>query len=281
MIRNKNIFRKSNFPTYLRAGAILVLGLTFVYIDGVSRLNYIRKYVVSGAAEPVLSLSKKPVQIYNSITNKIVSNEELAENYAKLQEENLLLRVKLMQLSGIKEENEQLKSLLNAPIKNNDSYRVAKLLADPNHQDNKFFIDHGSVDNIKVKAAVVDSNGVVGQVSEIFSETSTVTLLTDKKSAIPVTDQRSKVNAIVVGRGSSELLSLLHVPITSDVKVGDMLFTSGMGGKYPSDFPVAKIISVERLPSAQFAEISAVPTADLQAIHNVLLVSRSKKNDDE
>jgi rod shape-determining protein MreC len=125
---------------------------------------------------------------------------------------------------------------------------------------------------VQVGQAVIDAHGIMGQVIEALPNTATVLLITDPTHAIPVTIERTGMRAIAHGSGALDSLELPNIPISADVKVGDKLITSGLGGVFPSGFPVGEIRSIKNDSSGMFAAAVATPSAALDRSGEVLLL---------
>ena len=105
-------------------------------------------------------------------------------------------------------------------------------------------IDKGSADGLEVGQAVLDAHGLFGQIVEVGSSTSRVLLIIDKDHAVPVQVNRSGARSIAGGTGSKDSLVLENVPVSMDIMTGDLLETSGLGGRFPVGYPVAEVTSV-------------------------------------
>ena len=112
----------------------------------------------------------------------------------------------------------------------------------------------------------------MGQVIEVSAVTSRVLLITDATHSIPVQVNRNGVRAIAEGSGSLASLEIHHVAATTDIREGDLLVSSGLGGRFPVGYPVASVVAVDRDPGQAFARISARPRAALDRSRHVLLV---------
>jgi rod shape-determining protein MreC len=119
---------------------------------------------------------------------------------------------------------------------------------------------------------VLDAEGIFGQVTQVHARTAEVILISDAEHAIPVQSNRSGLRTIAVGTGDSGRLSLPFVTVESDLKEGDLLISTGIGGVFPRGYPVAEVTRVERSPAATFAVVDARPTARLERNREVLLV---------
>jgi rod shape-determining protein MreC len=123
---------------------------------------------------------------------------------------------------------------------------------------------------------VIDAEGIMGQIVHVSPVTSTAMLITDPNHAIPVEINRNGLRSIAVGTGAFMELDLLYIPLNADIRVGDLLVSSGLGGKFPAGYPVATVSSVETNPGQQFARVTAEPKAELQRTREVLLVWPSR-----
>jgi rod shape-determining protein MreC len=102
--------------------------------------------------------------------------------------------------------------------------------------------------------------------------TSTVLLISDSKSAVPVLNNRTGERAILVGTNSLDQLSLINLPKTASIHPGDVLVTSGLGGRYPEGYPVGKVEKVSSIPGEDFVKVMVSPIALLNRNRLVLLI---------
>jgi len=201
------------------------------------------------------------------------SHNSLVLENQRLKLDSLALKGELQKLDSVLQENEQLRKLLHAGESNNTSYRVAGILkVDPDPFSHQIVIDKGEAHSVKAGQAIIDDNGLMGTVIAKSNYTSNVMLISDASSAIPVENIRNGIRAIAMGTGNINLLKLKHITNTADIKVGDILATSGLGGKLPAGFPVAKVTDVEIDPSKPFAIVYLAPLASLEKNRHVLLV---------
>ncbi|MBS0570277.1 MAG: rod shape-determining protein MreC, partial [Proteobacteria bacterium] len=125
---------------------------------------------------------------------------------------------------------------------------------------------------VRVGEAVLDAHGVMGQVVEVLPDTSTVMLITDPAHALPVKGERTGLRGIVRGNGTLDSLDLPNVPISADIKVGDKLVTSGLGGHFPAGFPVGTVRTIRNDTSGMFAIATVAPSAALDRSGEVLIL---------
>jgi rod shape-determining protein MreC len=135
----------------------------------------------------------------------------------------------------------------------------------------RVLLDMGSRDGVFKGQAVLDGEGIFGQVTKVNASTAEVILITDAEHAIPVQSNRSGVRTIAVGTGDENKLSLPFVTVEADLQEGDLLFSTGLGGVFPPGYPVARVTAVKRAGST-FASVEARPTAKLNQAREVLLI---------
>jgi hypothetical protein len=138
-------------------------------------------------------------------------------------------------------------------------------------------INKGTYDGVFLGQPLLDADGVMGQIVHIGLFTSTAMMITDPSHAIPVQVNRNGLRAILVGTGSPDLMEVPFLANSTDIAVGDLLTSSGLGGKFPPDYPVATVISVKKDPAKPYAVITAKPTAQLERSREVLLVWRTQE----
>ncbi len=228
---------------------------------------------LSAVTYPLQLLAEAPVSLGRWSENTFAARSTLRAENERLHEENLMLHGRLQKLVALETENTRLRGLLESSFKVGDRVLVAELMAvdlDPYKQ--QILISRGSRSGVYEGQPVLDANAVMGQVSQVTPFTSTVVLITDTSHALPVQINRNGLRAIAVGTGRVNALELPHLPNNADVQVGDLLVTSGLGGRFPPGYPVAEITSVEHKAGQPFAEVFATPTAHLDRTREVLLV---------
>ena len=136
----------------------------------------------------------------------------------------------------------------------------------------RLVLDAGAKDGVQVGQALIDSGGVMGQVVEAQPHRSVALLITDPDHAVPVQIARSGLRTIAFGTGRSDRLLLPNIPQSADVKVGDVLITSGIGGRFPAGFPVATITRLKPDQLRLFVVGEALPAAHLDRGNEVLLI---------
>lgn len=232
---------------------------------------------LSVAVLPIQYLVDVPIKTVHWIVSSVTSQQQLLADNARLRAHELLLQSKLQKLLALERENAQLRELLKSTSHLGGHVVVAQLLAvdvDPNLE--QIIIDKGRRYRVYRGQPVLDAYGVVGQVIHIGPLTSRVMLITDPKSAVPVQDYRNGVRAIVIGQGSSDKLTLINVPDTSDIQKGDLFVTSGLGLRFPVGYPVGVVSELSHTPGKRFATVLLNPSAHIDRTQQVLLAWPSK-----
>lgn len=223
-----------------------------------------------------------PERLYQGVASQFGSRTELAAENEKLKTENLLLQGRLQKLAALTEQNVRLRELLNSSALVNEKVEVAELIGmDPNPFTHRIIINKGERDGVVLGQPVLDARGLMGQVVELMPYTSRVLLLTDTTHSIPVQVNRNGLRAIASGTGNPERLELRHVADTADIKVGDLLVSSGLGQRFPAGYPVATVKEVIHDSGQPFAIVRAVPTAALNRSRYLLLVFSDGRSPEE
>ena len=216
-----------------------------------------------------------PANVGDWASESFTSRKTLKEDNAVLRTQNLILTTQLQKLNFIESENIHLRSLLESSKRVGERILIAELLSvdmDPYKQ--QVIINKGSTsgDDIYSGQPFVDSKGVMGRLTHVSPLSSTALLITDASHILPIQVNRNGLRAIAKGTGDQTRLEIPHLPNNADIKVGDLLVTSGLGCVFPVGYPVATIVEINIDPSLPFAEVLAKPIAELDRSSEVLLV---------
>lgn len=232
---------------------------------------------LSVVAAPFYWLADVPSRLSAQFSGVFSSRSELLEENRALRAESLILNAKLQKYIELSTENVRLRELMNSAERVKDTVVVAEVVgvaSDPNRH--MLVVDKGSRDNAFVGQPVIDAKGLLGQIVDVGVYHSRVLLITDSAHAIPVRISRNGLRAVAEGSGRIDELSVAHVAATTDIQVGDLLVSSGLGDRFPSGYPVGEVTRVAIDPGKPFAEINARPLAELDRSRNVLLVFSDK-----
>lgn len=230
---------------------------------------------------PVFQLSHLPSQAFHWFNERMTGNEQLRLDNARLHTENLILQGKVQKLNALTIENIRLRELLNSSRTAEENLSIAEIIAvSPDPFRHFVIVNRGSKQGVFVGQAVVDSEGVFGQVSEVTQTTSKIIQISDIKHGIPVQVDRNGVRLVVEGTGDFLRMQIPFVTTTTDLVRGDVLSTSGLDGVFPPNYPVARVVKVEHIVGQPFADVYAEPFAQLSRTRHVLLLF-NKVSDDE
>ena len=237
----------------------------------------IRK-AISVVIYPIQYLVNLPVAVAHWLGESVSSHESLSEENERLRMQHLLFKAQLQKLSALQVENVRLRELLQSSKKVGENVLIAELLAvDLDPFSRQIVINKGTNDNAYLGQPVLDAEGIMGQIVHAGPFSSTAMLITDANHAIPVHVNRNGLRAIALGTGAPDVLEIPYLPISADVVVGDLLTSSGLGGRFPRDYPVARITQVTRNPTQPYATVTAEPIALLERSREVLLVWPSEE----
>lgn len=222
---------------------------------------------------PVYLIANIPSALDDWQDTNLRSRSRLLDDSDRLQRENLVLRGRSQQLASVQAENTRLRALLNSTALLRDDVLVSEVIGvSPDPVRHQLVLDKGDEADVYTGQALIDAKGLMGQVVEVSATTSRVLLVTDPTHSVPVQVNRNGVRAVAEGVGSLDQLAINHVAATTDIRSGDLLVTSGLGGRFPIGYPVAIVAEVVRNPGEAFARISATPTAALDRARHALLV---------
>ncbi len=228
-----------------------------------------------------LSAAAYPLQLaVNSPTAAWRWTEQIFETRATLEAENAVLRqrdraleLRSQRFEALARENGELRGLRDALPPVADHWIVAEVVnVELNSLRQRVLINRGARNGIFKGQAVMDSQGLLGQTMHVGPWSAEVILLTDPEHAVPVQIERTGVRTIAVGTGDNQSLALPYLQANADVKPGDLLVTSGLGGVFPQGYPVARVTEVRHDAVQPSAQVRAKPLAQLDKLHEVMLV---------
>jgi len=256
----------------------MTLALLSLVLLGLSRytlwLDPIRSHV-NVVAAPFYWLTSLPQQVSEWFDDNVSTRGMLMAENQQLREQVRIQQAKLQKMGALMNENVHLRELMNSSTLLQDDVLIAELIGiSPDPKVHKVVVNKGSSDRVYVGQAVLDAFGLMGQVISVTHNTAEVLFITDDLHAIPVQINRNSVRTVVEGLGDLYRLGLRYVPSTMDVREGDLLVSSGLGGRFPAGYPVAKVDSITHEPGESFATVYATPTAQLNRSRHILLVFR-------
>lgn len=260
----------------------LVLAIIFMVLD--TRYNSFKtiRFYLDTIVSPLYFVSNSPRTVVDNLSEMGKSRDELLVDNIFLKNELAIRQSDLLLLEQLKHENDRLRELLGSPLRREEHKMAAQvLLADTNPYAYQVVINKGAQNGVYVGQPVVDEKGVVGQVFAAAEMTSRVILICDYQHALPVQVLRNDMTMVAVGNGCSDDLLLEFLPNNVDIKEGDVLVTSGLGGRFPEGYPVAIVSSVAINPHDASLIIKATPTADLRRLRYLLLLWAEDKTNSQ
>lgn len=269
------------FPTLFRdtlsVGAKLVIfaaaSAALMVADHRGRLEAPR-IAISSLAHPLHFVASLPVAWFHRASAALAARERLLEENEKLRRERLFLNARAQRFAALQEENRRLKNLLESSTDILEGQVLMAELVQVNLQPfrQQIIINKGRRDEVFKGQPVVDADGVMGQVTQVGLFSSTVLLLTDPAHSIPVQIDRNGLRSIAVGAGRDNALLLDYLPANADVKEGDLIVSSGLGGRFPPGYPVGSVTQVAHALGEPFSEVSVAPRARFGRSREVLLL---------
>ncbi|MCC7198915.1 MAG: rod shape-determining protein MreC [Gammaproteobacteria bacterium] len=259
------------------------LGLRFIVLAALSvgimvadhrqqHLTTVRA-ALTAAAYPLQWLVNAPFEAAGWLGESTATRASLRAENVVLASENLKLRLRMMRFEALEHENERLRAGIGSTARVVQRSLIAEILRvdlDPYRQ--RVLVNRGSRDGIYVGQAALDANGVFGQVTRVGPWSAEIILIADSRAAVPVLVERNGLRTVASGSGQSGQLILPYLPKSADIKPGDLLLSSGLGGVFPPGYPVARVAAVERNPSQPLLSVTAAPLAALDRAPEVLLV---------
>ncbi|HGM5340326.1 TPA: rod shape-determining protein MreC [Serratia marcescens] len=240
----------------------------------------IRNYMDT-AVSPFYFLANGPRKVLDSVSETLATRQQLELENRALRQELLLKNSDILLLGQFKQENARLRELLGSPLRQDEHKMVTQVIStgsDP--YSDQVVIDKGSDNGVYEGQPVISDKGVVGQVVAVAKVTSRVLLICDASHALPIQVLRNDIRVIAAGSGCADDLQLEHLPNNTDIRVGDVLVTSGLGGRFPEGYPVAVVSSVKVDNQRAYTVIQARPTAGLQRLRYLLLLWGADRNGD-
>jgi rod shape-determining protein MreC len=228
---------------------------------------------LSVLAHPIQQVASVPSEAVGRVTEYFTSQDRLLR-------ENRELKVRVLEQSAAAQEARLLKAeqahlLEMAPGKSRyvDAGTIAEVLYTArNPFTRKIVIDKGLTHAVQAGMPVIDGSGVVGQVTNVGTFTSEVTLVTEKDQSVPVMLVRNGLRAVAVGSGKDGSIDIPFMPVAADIQNGDTFVTSGIDGTYPPGLVVATVASVEKNAAYVFAKVVARPAAGVDNHRYVMVL---------
>jgi rod shape-determining protein MreC len=266
-------FFKRGLPPSARA--CLYLALSFAMLVADLRLHYLEttRQALAVLSYPLQIAAATPAEFLHNASNYFSGLISLQRENSQLRARQLALSKQLLFTEQLVRENSELRSLLqmkNSLKVNSKAAEIVFSARDPFSR--KVILNKGNQQGIEPGSPVVDSLGVIGQITRVYPLHSEVTLLSDKDQAIPVVVERSGLRAVMFGTGSG-LMELKFLAANAEVRPGDRILTSGIDGIFIAGLPVATVLKVTRDNAESFARILCKPIGSVERNGAVLVLS--------
>jgi len=252
---------------------LIILDTRFSYLD-----NF-KKFTLT-LLSPIYIIVDLPSQVIEWVNDKGADNDTLIGENDYLKGQLLELKVRLQTYNNLALENQKISKLLDSSyeIPNHDVLLARITSISQSRLSKKIVIDKGSNYGISVSQLIIGSDGAVGQVTQVTPMFATVRLLTDPTQFMPVKNSRNGIRGITKGMATNENGMIVeYVPLDSDIKVGDLFLTSGIGNSYPSGYLVGRVTSINDSLDASFLSITLQPAQNMNKLEMVLIIKG--KND--
>ncbi|WP_409309065.1 rod shape-determining protein MreC [Pectobacterium sp. B1J-3] len=257
----------------LRLFLAVVTAMSVMIADSrLGTFTKIRTYMDT-AVSPFYFLANGPREVLDNVSASLATREQLGVENTALRQELLMKNSDLLLLGQLKQENARLRELLGSPLRQDEQKMVTQVIsAGTDPYSDQVVIDKGLTNGVYEGQPVISDKGVVGQVVAVGQLTSRVLLICDVSHALPIQVLRNDIRVIAAGNSCTDDLQLEHLPNNTDIRVGDVLVTSGLGGRFPEGYPVAVVSSVKVDTQRAYTIIQARPTAGLQRLRYLLLL---------
>lgn len=234
---------------------------------------YPLRSALSFFVDPIKYAVDFPSVLLELTSESLTSYASLKKENHGLKEQQLVYQTRLLKFAALEKENIRLRALLENSFKLGEQVLVAELLSVKTAPyEHIVLVNKGTRFGVHPQQPVLDANGVVGQVFRALPLTSEIMLITDPNHAIPVQVNRNGLLTIAVGGGQINRLVLPFLPNNADIRAGDLLITSGLGGTFPQGYPVAVVDEFRSQPDKPFATITATPKANLDRNRELMIV---------
>jgi rod shape-determining protein MreC len=260
-------------------GFLFFLGLSIVVMWLDQRHDYLSsaRRMLSIANYGVEVTVNSPFLAWRGLSSYFTTRGRLLEENAALREHQRETDLKLQRFEALEQENLRLRGLRSSTAHIAEKFLVGEIMqVDLDPYRHRVRINKGSRDGVAEGQPILDAAGVVGQITRVGVFSSEAILITDAEHAIPVQVNRNGLRTIAVGTGNLSQLSLPYLASNADVREGDLLVTSGLGGVFPAGYPVATVVKIDREAAQTLASIIATPAAALDRDREVLLVFQAE-----
>ncbi|OYQ74559.1 rod shape-determining protein MreC [Wohlfahrtiimonas sp. G9077] len=270
--QKKQLIPNQSIITIKMVIAVLA-SVVLLYLDARTLHTMPIKSSVNSVIYPIKLLAELPSTLGKQIKIWASDKKELIDTIEQLQNRQYILEFEVQRNASLLAENRRLRLLLRSSNTLQYPSIIAEIMS-TNTNPYRFIVElnRGSNDAVEVHQPIIDTSGVIGQIIEVNPRSSKAILISDPQHIFSVQVNRNGIRGLAQGTGNSQSLNILNIPIDEDIKVGDLLISSGLDQRFPQGYPVAIVTSIEHDPTNHFAKISAKPTAELNKTREVLVL---------
>jgi rod shape-determining protein MreC len=250
-----------------------LLSVIVMYLD--QRAHYLEqvRYVLQAAAYPLELAVNSPPAAWRWVKDSLQTRESLEAENTRLRANARDLELRAMRYEALARENGELRGLREAVPPVADRWLPAEIVnIQLSSLRQRLLLNRGVANGVFKGQAVLDDKGLIGQTTHVGPWSAEVILITDPEHAVPVRVERTGLRTIAVGAGDTASLALPYLPGNADIKSGDLLVSSGLGGVFPEGYPVARVTEVHRDAVQPLAQVRAAPLAHVDTDSEVMLV---------
>src|SRR5882757_5057230 len=250
-----------------------ILSIVVMFLD--QRHGWLEqaRFVLQAAAYPIQLAVGSPSATWHWLHESFETRDALRAENQRLRGQQRELELRSMRYEALARENGELRGLRDALPPVAERYLAAEIVnIQLNSLRQRVLINRGATNGVFKAQAVLDDKGLIGQTTHVGPWSAEVILITDPEHAVPVEIERTGLRTIAVGAGDSTSLALPYLPANADVKTGDMLMTSGLGGVFPAGYPVGRVAEVHRDAVQPLAQVRAEPFASMNIDREVMMV---------
>ena len=272
----RNVFSRSS-SLLRKLLVVTLLAVMLMIVDSFTSWLKPAYSTVDNLARPLYWIANIPLRVQEWSANSATPRSEIESDNLRLTKESLIYHGQLQRMSDLAAENLRLRRLLNATELLQDSVLVTEVIGvSANPLRHTLTIDRGTADGVFVGQPLLDAEGLMGQIIEVHKRHSTALLITDSSHALPVQVLRNGLRSIAEGNADYNRLNLKFVSPTADIREGDELVSSGLGGLYPAGYPVGTVLNIVNEPGDNFLKIDIDPSAEIDRSRHLLLVYTSR-----
>jgi rod shape-determining protein MreC len=267
---NRSLASRGPSPGF-RFALYAIMSVTLMFLD--QRGEWLRdvRYVLQAAAYPIQLAVSSPSAAWRWMSESVQTRDALRLENEQLRTRQRQLEIRTARYDALARENAELRGLRDALPPVADKWLVAEVVnVQPNSLRQSVLLNRGTRNGVFKSQAVLDDYGLIGQTTHVGPWSAEVILITDPEHEVPVQIERTGMRTIAAGTGDG--LALPYLPANADVKAGDLLITSGLGGVFPQGYPVARVTGVQKDAVQPLAQVHAQPLAHLDRMREVMLV---------